>query len=183
MAEWDRVTPESFALTLKAPRRITHDARLEYCQELVEVFCSRARALGPKLGLLLFQLPPSFRKKLDVLDTFLEWLPADLRVAFEFRHASWLSDDVFERLKAKNFALCVTDNEKVTTTVTVTADYGYFRLRDEGYLEADIVKWGDTLMQHASDWKNVFVYFKHEEEGKGPEFAQLLSRSLGLGAG
>ena len=178
VTDWERIGPDGFTFTLKAPRRITHDARLRDCQEIVEVFCARARMLGPKLGVLLFQLSPYFKKDIGVLSTFLEWVPSGLRAAFEFRHSSWLTDEVFAMLRAKNFALCITDSEKETTPLVATADYGYFRLRDEGYDEADIAQWGTTIMEHAATWKDIFVYFKHEEEGKGPELAQLLLNSL-----
>ena len=90
------------------------------------------------------------------------------RAAFEFRHPSWLDDEVFERLAARNLALCVADSEKMSTPVRVTADYAYFRLRDEGYTPADIGRWADTIARETSACRDVFVYFKHEEEGKGP---------------
>ena len=104
---WLAATPEGFAFTLKASRRITHDARLKDCEEQLTVFCERARRLDPKLGVLLFQLPPWLRKDLPLLEAFLDLLPADLRTAFEFRHKSWLSDDVFESLRDSNAALCI----------------------------------------------------------------------------
>ena len=175
---WAASTPEGFTFTLKAPRRITHDARLRECADVLHTFGKRARKLGAKLGVLLFQLPPSFRKDLGVLDAFLDWVPPDIRIAMEFRHASWHSDDVFERLKAGNVALCIADSEKMTTPLVATASHGYFRLRDEGYQEADIARWGDAITEHAPDWDDVFVYFKHEEEGKGPEFAKMLRVNL-----
>ena len=178
VTDWGRQTPEGFTFTLKATRRITHDARLKDCAELLDTFCTRARTLGPKLGVLLFQLPPWLRKNLGVFDDFLASMPADTRAAFEFRHDSWLSDDVYERLKARNLALCISDNEKSTTPVVVTADYGYFRLRDEGYEDADIARWAETIVGHAAVWQDAFVYFKHEEAGKGPEFARQLEECL-----
>jgi uncharacterized protein YecE (DUF72 family) len=98
--------------------------------------------------------------------------------AFEFRHESWLADDVYERLKAKNLALCVADSERLSTPVEVTADYGYFRLRDEGYTESDIARWAEVIQARTAGCSDVFVYFKHEEEGKGPEFARLLMSHL-----
>ncbi len=101
--------------------------------ESLQYFLETAATLGPKLGVLLFQLPPFFKKDLAVLDEFLTGFPAGTRAAFEFRHGSWLSSEVFERLQARNLALCVADSEKSTTPVEITADYGYFRLRDEGY--------------------------------------------------
>ena len=183
LEEWVKSTPEGFTFTMKAPRRITHEARLQQCEDTLQTFGERARSLGPKLGVLLFQLPPSFRLDLGVLDAFLDWVPPDIRVAMEFRHASWHSDDVFDRLKARNVALCIHDSERMTTPVIATASHGYFRLRDEGYQGADIERWAATIMEHEPDWDDVFVYFKHEEQGKGPEFAELLARSLQSSAG
>jgi uncharacterized protein YecE (DUF72 family) len=100
--------------------------------------------------------------------------------AFEFRHASWLDDDLYARLKARNLALCIADNEKSTTPVQITADYAYFRLRDEGYTPQDIAQWARTIRDSTSGCKDVFIYFKHEEAGKGPEFARRLMAELGL---
>ena len=178
LAEWAQQTPPGFVITLKAPRRITHEARLRECEELLGVFCTRAQTLGPKLGVLLFQLPPWFKKDLKVLDAFLGQMPSDVAAAFEFRNASWLADDVYARLKAKNLALCITDSVDATMPLVATADYGYFRLRDEGYQESDIREWAETITRHARDWKDVFVYFKHEQEGKGAELAQLLVKMI-----
>ncbi len=177
---WASNTPDPYRLTLKAPRRITHDSRLKNTGELVQGFCRVAASLGPKLGALLFQLPPNLKKDLAVFDAFLADLPPRVCAAFEFRNTSWFDDEVFERLKARNLALCVSDSEKLSAPVKVTADYAYFRLRDEGYQPDDIARWADTIAQETSACKDVFVYFKHEDEGKGPEFAQLLMKRLGL---
>lgn len=175
---WAAQTPDPFKLTLKAPRRITHDSRLKNCAELVSGFCRVAGTLGEKLGALLFQLPPQFKKDLAVFDAFLAELPPRACAAFEFRHASWLDDEVYDRLRARNLALCVADSEKMSTPVRITADYAYFRLRDEGYTKDDIGRWADTIARETSACRDVFVYFKHEEEGKGPEFATLLMERL-----
>jgi len=175
---WAAQTPSPYKLTLKAPRRITHDSRLKNCGELVKTFCEAAATLGDKLGALLVQLPPNLKKDLAVFDAFLEELPPRVRAAFEFRHPSWLDDEVFGRLAARNLALCVADSEKMSTPVRVTADYGYFRLRDEGYTPADIGRWAETIARATSACRDVFVYFKHEEAGKGPEFARLLKERL-----
>ena len=180
---WAETAPDGFAFTLKAPRRITHDARLRECEDMIQSFGTRARTLGPELGVLLFQLPPSLRKDLGVLDAFLDWVPPDIRVALEFRHVSWHSDDVFEGLGKTNVALCIADSERMTTPIVATANFGYLRLRDEGYQESDIERWGETILEHDSDWNDVYVYFKHEEEGKGPEFAHSLGKSLEARAG
>jgi uncharacterized protein YecE (DUF72 family) len=153
---------------------------LRDCGDLVRQFLETAATLGPKLGAVLFQLPPNLKKDTALLDAFLETFPPRVCAAFEFRHASWLDDETYERLRARNLALCLADSERLSTPVVVTADYGYFRLRDEGYTPDDIARWGDVMRERASAWREVFAYFKHEEEGKGPEFARLLMQHLGL---
>jgi uncharacterized protein YecE (DUF72 family) len=178
LAGWSRETPDGFRLTLKAPKRITHIARLANCAELLEYFLKTAATLGPKLGAILFQLPPYFRKDLAVLDGFLGQLPAGTCAAFEFRHASWMDAEVFARLRARNLALCVADSEKFSTPVEITADYGYFRLRDEGYTPAELARWAGVIRTQAAHCTDVFVYFKHEEAGKGPQFARILLEAL-----
>jgi uncharacterized protein YecE (DUF72 family) len=176
---WAAQTPSPFKLTLKAPRRITHDSRLRNCAELTKNFCQVAGTLGDKLGALLFQLPPSAKKDLPLLDAFLDELPPKVRAAFEFRHVSWLDDEVYRRLAARNLALCVADSERLSTPVRVTADYAYFRLRDEGYTPDGLKDWAATIARETASCADVFVYFKHEDEGKGPEFARLLMDHLG----
>jgi uncharacterized protein YecE (DUF72 family) len=178
LAGWAAGTPEKFSFTLKAPRRITHDAKLQRCEELVEAFCTTARTLGPKLATLLFQLPPNFKKDVAVLRAFLAVLPEGTRAAFEFRHASWFDPDVFEALRARRLALCVADSEKLHAPVEVTADYAYFRLRDEGYQQADIERWA-RIVRQLPGVTDAFVYFKHEEQGLGPDFARRFVEAVG----
>ena len=179
LAGWSRETPAGFRLTLKAPKRITHIARLRDCAELLQYFLRTSATLGPKLGALLFQLPPYFRKDLAVLDEFLRLLTPGIQAAFEFRHASWMDAEVFARLRAANVALCVADSEKFTTPVEITAQYGYFRLRDEGYTPADLTRWAGVIRASAGHCSDVYVYFKHEEAGIGPQFARTLLEALG----
>ena len=178
VAGWAAQTPSPYKLTLKAPRRITHDSRLKNCGSLVTTLCQVAGTLGEKLGALLFQLPPSSKKDLAVFDAFLDELPPKVCAAFEFRHQSWLDEEVFERLAKRNLALCIADSEKMSTPVRITADYAYFRLRDEGYTPDDIKRWAETIASKTVYCRDVFVYFKHEEEGKGPELARLLQEYL-----
>src|SRR5688500_12963007 len=177
----NQARPERFRLTRKAPKRITHDARLRSCGDAVRQFMETAATLGPKLGALLSQLPPNLKKDLPLFDAFLEAFPPRVCAAFEFRHASWLDDEVYARLKARNLALCIADSEKLSTPVQMTADYAYFRLRDEGYGPDDIARWGETIRDQTSGASDVFVYFKHEESGKGPEFARMLMKHLAVG--
>ena len=176
---WAAATPEAFTLTLKAPRRITHGQRLRDCAEPVGEFFEMARVLGPKLGAVLFQLPPFLKKDLPLLRDFVATLPEGACAAFEFRHASWFDDDVLDVLRARNLALCIADSEKISAPVEVTADYAYFRLRDEGYTPDDLARWADVIRERTAGCQEVFVYFKHEDAGKGPEFARILRERLG----
>jgi len=178
LAGWSRETPDGFRLTLKAPKRITHIAKLHDCADLLQYFLKTAGTLGPKLGAILFQLPPYLRKDLRVFDEFLALLPTGCCAAFEFRHASWMDAEVFARLRARNLALCIADSEKFSTPLEITADYGYFRLRDEGYTPEDLCRWAATIRTSAAACSDVFVYFKHEEAGKGPQFARRLLDAL-----
>jgi uncharacterized protein YecE (DUF72 family) len=170
---WSKATPERFRLTLKAPQRITHVARLRDCRELLRRFVQVALTLESKLGVLLFQLPPYLRASDALLREFLAMLPAAVPAAFEFRHASWLSEQTFATLAEHGYALCVADSEKLSTPLQITAPYGYFRLRDEGYQPEDLQRWAGRIREHTGHCKDVFVYFKHEEAGKGPQFARI----------
>lgn len=178
LESWNIATPSQFKLTLKAPKKITHDARLRDCAGNLKYFTETALRLGPKLGALLFQLPPGFKKDLPRLDAFLETLPAGTCAAFEFRHGSWLDDEVLSRLQSKNLALCVADGSPMATPMIVTTDYAYFRLRDEGYAQEEIVAWAHRIRDATSHCKDVYVYFKHEEAGKGPQFAKVFVDAL-----
>jgi uncharacterized protein YecE (DUF72 family) len=173
LAGWSAQTPDHFTFTLKAPRRITHDSKLQRCEDITQAFCRVAATLGPKLAVLLFQLPPTFKKDVGALQEFGEVLPDGVRAAFEFRHPSWFDPEVYAVLKNRNLALCVADSEKLSTPIEMTADYGYFRLRDEGYQQPDIERWAGVI-RGLEGLGQTFVYFKHEEQGLGPEFANRL---------
>lgn len=180
LAGWHAATPPAFAFTLKAPKRITHEARLRNCGDALRQFLDVAGTLGPKLGALLFQLPPNFKKDMGVLDAFLSQFPPRVCAAFEFRHPSWFDEEVYARLRQQNLALCLADSETLSTPLELTADYGYFRLRDEGYTPEDIVKWARVIEERTAACRDVYVYFKHEDEGKGPEFAARLLEALSV---
>jgi uncharacterized protein YecE (DUF72 family) len=171
VAAWAETTPPEFTFVLKAPRRITHDSRLKFVDKPLAYFCETAASLGPKLGPLLFQLPPNFKKDIDRLRYVLPLIPAGLRCAFEFRHPSWFSVEVYEVLRAHNVALCIADTEEATTALVVTADFGYFRLRDEGYKKEDVERWAAKVQELGQGWRDAFVFFKHEESGIGAKLA------------
>ena len=175
---WREQAPPGFTYALKAPRRITHDKRLVDCGELVQRLTDTAQLLGSHLGPLLFQLPPSARCDLPRLETFLALMPQGVRTAFEFRHESWLNDAVFAALERHSAALCIADFGDRTTPVKATTRHGYLRLRDEGYGPDDLRRWADRVAALDQSCDDVFVYFKHEEEGKGPAFAAAFVESL-----
>jgi len=176
---WLEQAPQGFTYTLKAPRSITHDKRLKDSAASVGVFVEAARVLGSHLATLLFQLPPNFRCDVSRLDACLKALPTDVRAAVEFRHDSWLNDEVYGVLETHKAALCIADFGDKTTPVRPTARHAYFRLRDEGYKTADLERWAAAIGDRADVWKDVFVYFKHEEQGKGPEFARQFIAAFG----
>ena len=174
---WKAATPGNFRFALKAPQKITHFAKLRDCADTLEYFCKVISGLGERLGPVLFQLSPNFKKDADVLSSFLRELPS-MRAAFEFRHESWFDDEIFEMLKKQNIALCIADTEKLATPKMATADYGYLRLRREDYGKIDIERWANFVREHSKDWKDVFVYFKHEESGIGPKLAAEMVKIL-----
>ena len=173
--------PADFRFTLKANRRITHDKRLKDVGDSVEFFVKTARELGAQLGALLFQTPPNLKCDLERFDTFLATVPDGVQAAFEFRHDSWLSDDVYARLKARNFALCVADTEERSVPIVPTADFAYLRLRDEGYDDDAIQRWTRVAQDLSASCRDVFVYFKHEDAGKGAMFGQRMLELLAKG--
>ena len=176
VAGWNAATPESFIFVLKAPQRITHIARLRNIDEPLRAFLESIRKLNAKLGAVLFQLPPNYKKDLGRLGDLLTQFPTDVRAACEFRHASWWSDDVYELLRSTNTALCIADTEAGTTPLVATADFGYIRLRDEGYDEAGLRDWTAKVQALGSAWTEAFIFFKHEEKGLGPKLAREFLR-------
>ena len=178
IAGWAAETPSNFSFTLKAPQRITHFARLREIDDPLRYFLDTAAGLGPKLGPVLFQLPPNFKKDMGRLGGLLALLPVTLRCAFEFRHESWFADEVYARLRSANAALCLADTEDATTPLEVTADWGYLRLRDQGYTAPDLEEWSRTITRLGAGWRDAYVYFKHEEAGAGPAFARQLQAIL-----
>ncbi|MGQ0657937.1 MAG: DUF72 domain-containing protein [Chromatiales bacterium] len=170
LARWAQEVPEHFAFTLKAPRRITHEKRLREAESEVAEFLRRAAVLGNKLGVLLFQLPPYLKKDLPRLQDFLGRMPADKRVALEFRHASWQDDEVYEALRARGAILCVTDTDEGDTPFVATSDSGYLRLRRSQYDDGALRAWVERIA--LPRLARTYVYFKHEDEALGTRFAQ-----------
>ncbi|MBI1813804.1 MAG: DUF72 domain-containing protein [Deltaproteobacteria bacterium] len=175
---WGKEVPEHFAFTLKAPRRITHDLRLRDAADAVSDFCDVAQALKHRLGAMLFQLPPFLKKDTSRLEDFLHQLPPGCRAAFEFRNQSWFADDVYECLRRFGVAICVAETEDRNTPLEVTADFGYFRLRKPEYSDDELAEWTRRMQAVEGQWKDAYVYFKHESAGKGPQLAARMRTLL-----
>jgi uncharacterized protein YecE (DUF72 family) len=175
LARWAQETPAHFAFTLKAPQRITHVKRLREAEADVAEFLRRAAALGDKLAVLLFQLPPFLRKDLPRLRDFLAVLPPAPRVAFEFRHDSWQDEAVYGLLRSRGALLCVTDTDAGDTPFVATADWGYLRLRRTSYAEAELRAWAQRIAQQPL--VRAYVYFMHEDEALGTRFAATLNEA------
>lgn len=170
LLDWAAQVPDGFTFVLKASRRITHLQRLKDVGDPLSYLLNTAAALGPKLGPLLFQLPPNMKKDLDRLTAFLSLLPEPWRAALEFRHPSWYAADVYDALRQRNAALCVADTDEDDGRLEPTADWGYFRLRRERYESHDLATWAARVTEQP--WRDAFVFFKHEDAGAGPRLAQ-----------
>jgi uncharacterized protein YecE (DUF72 family) len=167
---WMEHTPESFQFVLKAPEAITHRKRLKGAEDETARLLRTAEKLNGRRGPLLFQLPPNFKKDVARLDEFLGLLSKNDRPAFEFRHASWFDEDVFECLRKHSCALCVADAEDLPSTKLInTAGWGYLRLRGEQYTRKELQKWVERIK--SQPWSEAYVFFKHEETGSGPKLA------------
>jgi uncharacterized protein YecE (DUF72 family) len=168
---WAGAVPAGFKFVLKAPKQITHLKRLKDAGDLVSHLVESAGALKKHQGPLLFQLPPTAKKDVPRLRAFLALLPSRQRAAFEFRHASWFDDEVFGLLRDHRTALCVADAEgDLEVPFVATADWGYLRLRRPDYGDAELKRWVKRVRKQ--DWRGAFVFFKHEDEGKGPQMAK-----------
>ena len=167
---WAKQVPEDFRFVLKASRRITHFKRLRNAREETNYMIDTVSALGERLGVTLFQLPPNFKKDVERLADFVDDLPKGTRAAFEFRHDTWWDDDVYEVLACKDLALCIADTEEKPARLVKTASWGYLRLRRPDYKKAELKRWLKRITDQK--WSEAYVFFKHEDEATGPALAK-----------
>jgi uncharacterized protein YecE (DUF72 family) len=168
---WAAEVPGDFRFVLKASQRITHQQRLKNTDDSVSYLLEVAGALKERLGPLLFQLPPNMKKDIARLRDFLGLLPSQRRAAFEFRHQSWFDDEVLGLLREHRVALCIAEAEDdLEVPFAATADWGYLRLRRPDYGTAELKTWVKRVKE--PEWTDAFVFFKHEDEGKGPQLAK-----------
>ena len=168
---WAGEVPADFKFVLKASQRITHMQRLKEADASVSYLLEVAGALKERLGPLLFQLPPNLKKDVPRLRDFLALLPSVRRAAFEFRHQSWFDDEVFGLLRDHQVALCIAEAEDdLVVPFVASADWGFLRLRRPDYNDAELNAWVKRVKEQ--NWRDAFVFFKHEDEGKGPQMAR-----------
>lgn len=176
---WRETTPDDFRFVIKASRRITHNAKLEDCEDSVEYLASKLEALEDKLACVLFQLPPYLRKGADRLDAFLSAWPKAFPAAVEFRHESWFDDEIADVLRRNDAAICVSEDAKFAAPdFYATTDWVYLRLRKQNYDSAALDQWAARATQDGV--KTGYAFFKHEDDGAGPALARtFLARARG----
>jgi len=168
---WGEEVPSDFKFVLKASQRITHMQRLKDADDSVAYLLNVVAALGKRLGPLLFQLPPNFKKDAARLKDFLARFPPDRRAALEFRHESWFDQEIFDLLRDHQAALCIAEAEEgVEVPFVSTANWGYLRLRRPDYGDPELTTWINRVRQQ--DWQEAFIFFKHEDKGKAPQMAK-----------
>jgi uncharacterized protein YecE (DUF72 family) len=187
-ARWQREVPENFLVTVKAPRGLTHGARLYGPERWVERISQALGHLGRKRGVLLVQLPPQLAYDYARLDYFLGALPPWLKVALEFRHPSWHREEVFNLLETRGAAYCVMSGAHLPCILRATAPFVYVRLHgpDTNYLyagsygEADMHWWAQRVREWSGMGRDVFVYFNNDGGGHALRNAATLRCILGV---
>lgn len=182
IAGWVSATPPDFVFALKASQRITHFDRLRHPADTLPLFWEKVQPLGERLGPVLFQTPPWLKRDDDLLAGFVAELPSGQRCAMEFRDASWYAPEVYEILALRNVALCHAEGERAPSpleTVGGGADFAYVRLRDErGYPDAAVAVWAERCAALLKQGRDVYAYFRHDDDGSNGIAAELLRRSL-----
>lgn len=180
-ASWRARTPDGFVFALKAPRTITHLRRLRDAAEPVTLLIERASRLGPKLGPVLYQCPPSLKRDDALLRDFLDVLPAYPKATMEFRSASWFDDAVFAMLHHRDVALCVSHGGPHRTPVSATASWAYFRLHGgpdyRRYSDEELSGWAGHVAAAAARG-DVYVFFDNDVGGGAVRDAEALTAAL-----
>lgn len=184
LEKWVAETPPGFLFPLKAHMRITHILRLKP-SEFTEVFFKAIDPLrsAKRLGPVLFQLPPAMKCDRPLLTDFLATLPREIRFAFEFRHASWLTDPVYQLLEKHGIALCLAESERLVVPEVITANFVYSRLRKDDYSTDERQEIAARAQQLLAQDKDVYVFFKHEETPAGALYAEELLQRFPAAAG
>lgn len=178
LENWLAETPPGFCFVCKAHQRITHIQRLAP-GEFTQVFFQAVDPLRIKgrLGPILFQLPPNMKVDAARLAAFLTEVPTDIRTAFEFRNETWLNDEIYDLLARHNAALCLAESETLVIPHRLTADFTYFRLRKADYPKEARAEIKRQTAELLAQGKDVYVFFKHEDDPAGAVYAEELLSS------
>lgn len=180
---WAARTPDDFVMAVKMSRFLTHIKRLADPEEPVQRFLEHAAPLGPKLGPVLVQLPPSLSADVQRLDRVLALL-ARVRVAVEFRNDSWYRSEVRAILERHEAALCLADRRGPLTPIWRTAPWTYVRLHEGRarprplYGTAALDAWADRLAGAWGPDEEVFAYFDNDHRACAPANARQFARSV-----
>jgi uncharacterized protein YecE (DUF72 family) len=176
---WASQVPEGFLFTLKANMRITHIKRLRDVTTDVEEFVGLARLLGDRLGTILVQLPPTFKHDDALIRSFLDSLPEDVRFAMEFRHGSWAAARDLLAERGIGWVLTHTDDQPADPAALPGGPFVYLRLRREKYDDHEMRAWAASIADATEGGRDVFCYFKHEDETTGPSSEARLGELVG----
>ena len=160
---WMSEVPEEFKFSFKAPRAVTHSKTRLRDSELLRKFASSLEAFrkAKKLGVVLFQLPPTLKCDAQLLRSFVRRWPKKYHSAFEFRHASWFNQEVFEILRKAGVALCVAESDELETPEVATAAHVYYRFRRSKYSKAALEERSLRAAEHLAAGREVYAYMKH----------------------
>lgn len=183
---WLAATGEQFRFSFKTPQRVTHFQKLKDCGGLMSAFAGAFKPVvdAGRMGVVLIQLPPTFKADPSQLDRFLDETHSAcgaprLRMAIEFRNVSWFADQTFEVMRRHQVALCVAESDDLQTPDVATAPFTCYRLRRSDYQPGDLDAITRKLRERACEG-DVFAYFKHEEAPTGALSAEHVLQSLGL---
>jgi len=182
---WRQQAPAAFLYAVKANRYVTHMKKLKDPQEPLGNLLSRMRGLKTHLGPILYQLPPHWHCDVARLREFVALLPRSLTHVFEFRHPSWLCDEVFAVLDERGASLCCHDMEGVEVPRLALGRVAYVRFHGTkakyagGYPEPTLRSWGRWLREQSEAGKQGFAYFNNDRDGHAVFDAQTLLRKVG----
>lgn len=183
---WRRQVPAGFSMTVKAPRGLTHAARLYAPEKWLARIGRSLDFLGSKRGILLVQLPPKFAYDYARLNYFLLMLPAGLKVAVEFRHPSWHREEIFQLLEERGAAYCVMSGAWLPCILRATGSFVYVRLHGPdrerlyagSYSAQDLYWWAERIREWDKMKREVFVYFNNDGGGEAVRNAETLKQIL-----
>ena len=181
---WREKSPDNFVFTLKMNRFITHRKKLEGVNPFLKQFFDKARRLEDKLGVILHQLPPSLKKDIPLLASYLKLLPGEMRHAVEFRDESWSHDETFDLLGSEGIAYCIVSSPSLRAHMRATAPFAYVRMHGAGgwyascYSDRELRDWAKHIVKLAKEDCDGYIYFNNDYAGYAVQNALTLREQL-----